>query len=269
MLTSDYIGMSRQPLRATRSGVTFSPWDLIVPIHTPAHFDFEHLVQEGSQTECMDDSDGSDLDAFGLSPLTSPDPSPPPSPIPPLEQLPTHLDLPLGIERTSSPSHCPTPAPRKVNKRKRSKNKGHANRRAKRARVQAGQRLEDYGVRPEASAKYVGKSKEAHCTFDGNRLQIASTGYVGIRGGRTATVYRLDQVTGAGSTYGFELHKWDGKYVFTSASSLLGSAFQNPNAHSRHSRTHYRRARRPPGGHHLGPGCHGCCKSTRGGTRSL
>lgn len=244
--------MATQSLRATRSGAPFSPWAM--PITPPADFNFERLLEEGLSRQCLGDIEDSES-AFSLSPLTSPEPSPEPSPaaspaftraeLPAYStpsspaavspaftcaELPgcstpsspaasptfTRAELP-GCSAPSSPeSLCANPAPAAV-KHKRNKKQGHANRRLKRAKLNETVRLDKLKARPRASAKYVMKSEAARSTFDSKGIRMATTGYVGVREGKTAVIYRLDQLVGDGSAFGFRVHAWNGRYATSSS----------------------------------------------------
>lgn len=48
-------------------------------------------------------------------------------------------------------------------------------------------------------------------SFEGGRIRVAKTGYVGVRETASGTTYRLADLVGSGSRYRFDLFEWDGR----------------------------------------------------------
>lgn len=147
----------------------------------------------------MEEGASDSEDPFGLSPLTSPAPTPPSSP---RAAQPLPLDLPLP--KTSQPTPA-TETPRASH----SKRQGHANRKRKRGQAKLGPA--EYTPRPKMQKKYTKSAVEAESEAAGEDFRIAKTGYMTARGLKSSTTYKLSELVGPGSRFGFELIEWDGQ----------------------------------------------------------
>lgn len=155
-----------------------------------ASLELQDMEEEASDSE----------DLFSLSPLTSPEPTPPSSPR--ATQPPLPLDLPLP--KTSQPTVATT-APRTSH----SKRQGHANRKRKRDKAKLGPA--EYTPRSQTRKKYAESAAEAGSEATGEDFPIAKTGYTAARGSNSSTAYKLDELVGPGSRFGFKLIEWDGR----------------------------------------------------------
>lgn len=89
----------------------------------------------------------------------------------------------------------------------RLKARSHAKRDKKKA-------LKSYVPKPRMSKaeKHVKNAPLLLSSFKPEKMPIASTGYIGLRGKKSpATVYSLDELVGPTSRFGFKLFEWDGR----------------------------------------------------------
>lgn len=207
----------------TRSGTSFASWDATSHVTSAnPEFDFNGLVlaslaRAGASLDGASDVDNGD-DPCGLSPLTTPDPSPSTSPsahavdLPPASPTsPSFFPSTAPPPPTSSTELDPPPSPaNKTTKFNREKKRGHRNRAKKRKR-QLHEDPAQYETRPSTKAKYVRGSIPTTTGFDSRTIAIAGTGYVSSKLPKSEKTYRLDELVGEASKFGFKLISWDGR----------------------------------------------------------
>lgn len=172
----------------------------------------------------------SDVDeAFGRSPLSSLSPSRssslgrqarPPSPdshevmlaSQPLPPEPTTSNEGHEVVGDPQPSvpHDSTTAP-PMQKKKGRKKHSHEHRRRQRQLVQATKALGSALPREKTLRKHVKPSNPIRSAMEGEKIRIASTGYIGVRQRKSSRVYTLEELTGKGSRFGLKLIEWDGR----------------------------------------------------------
>ncbi|EDR05474.1 uncharacterized protein LACBIDRAFT_329780 [Laccaria bicolor S238N-H82] len=98
-----------------------------------------------------------------------------------------------------------------------SKRQGHVNRNKKRQLERVLQkegnarRVENYKARPNIRKNHISDAVPLKTKFDSTKLSIASTGYVGIRGDGSTTLYTVDQLVGPHSRFQFDYVSWTGE----------------------------------------------------------
>jgi hypothetical protein len=70
----------------------------------------------------------------------------------------------------------------------------------------------DYSIRPATVKKHVAHADPVSTALNASDLPAASTGYTAVlEKTHGKKVYRLEELVGEGSKFGFELRQWDGK----------------------------------------------------------
>lgn len=219
----------------TRSGQTFSPWGGACVSPANPNFNLQRLLLDGIRRQHALSEAEEEHKPFGLSPLSSPEPSPCTSPKRSSENLPTIVpstapdslshpqppppNLPPGQSQKRGTAHYPTarhptmtadaPQSRKTQKRKlRSKAVSHANRLQKRQRVHELAPLG--GSQGRATKKHAAPSFPIKTAFESTDIPIVKTGYVALTQPKIAKAYTLEELVGEGSRLSFKLIRWDG-----------------------------------------------------------
>lgn len=235
---SDHVHLSC-PQVQTRSGAEFSCWDGPHVIATCPSFDFPELLKKSMDRAHAAERDDSGI--FSLSPLSSPEPSRPTSPASLPTSTPPFLNGLFSLSPLSSPepSRPPSPAsltqmtpplpqedspppnpsetltianhhhhPERVKKKKA---QSHACRNKKRAKAKQS-RFSPYESRPAVRAKYIDNATSIQTATSLESPPVASTAYVALDDRlRSKKTYRLEDVVGPTSKFGFVLQKWDGQ----------------------------------------------------------
>ncbi|KDR84206.1 hypothetical protein GALMADRAFT_43166, partial [Galerina marginata CBS 339.88] len=94
--------------------------------------------------------------------------------------------------------------PSRLSKRKARQKASSRRNRKKKKTTQDG-----YVPEPQLSKKQFSGSHVAATAYSAESFGIASTGYVGPRTNNASTTYRLDQLVGSHSRFGFRLQEWD------------------------------------------------------------
>jgi hypothetical protein len=183
------------------------PWFTPVAVFGPAaSTDFDDAIRQS-----MEAPPGYDLEDYDIEPVL-PGPilySPgPPSPISlPTASATTRKTLPTTSQHAPSKRGTTEMAYRKA--------KGKAQEKLKAQQRKQAAPYGGFNVLPSQVAKHIKKSGEPiQTSLDANDMPHASTGYLGLRNsGGPKRVFGLDELVGDNSAYGFELRKWDGRYV--------------------------------------------------------
>jgi hypothetical protein len=181
-----------------------------------ADFDFDSLLQHAIDAE---DGNGDDLEGYEIEPVVPvPDCLPlasstgPPTPVPPI--LP-HIPPPTPSSSTPAPTparsrHAP-PKPG-TNELAYRKAKGKAREKLKAKQRRDAAPYGDFVVKPRLVNKHIKKpDKSIRTRLNAMDMPHASTAYLGKRdSGGAKRTFRLEELVGEGSRYGFELRKWNG-----------------------------------------------------------
>jgi hypothetical protein len=181
-----------------------------------ADFDFDTLLLHAIDAE---DVNGDDLEGYEIEPVVPELDCPPfaSSTAPPAPTLP----IPPHIPQLASTSS--TPAPTSARSRHAPPKPGTNESAYRKARGKAREKLKakqrrdaapygDFVVKTRLIDKHIKKPEKSICTgLNTMDMPHASTGYLGKRdSGGAKRVFRLEELAGKGSQYGFELQKWDG-----------------------------------------------------------
>jgi hypothetical protein len=204
-------------LHQTRSGAEFSPWQLPVAVFAPAAsatFDFDKLLHRAINAEPDDDLEDYAIDPVidfplcespSLPPVASPIPLTPPS-------LPTPSTS-TSVNTIVPSRHAPPKPGTKEMAYRKAKGKAREKLKAQQRRDAAS--YGDFAVKPRLVNKHIRKPGPLiRTSIDAGNMPHASTAYLGMKdSGGACKVFQLDELVGGGSKYGFELRKWDGRWV--------------------------------------------------------
>jgi len=164
---------------------------------------------------------------FSLSPLSSPGSTPPSSPGPASQQLlltnveefqpqppiPPEVTTPSA---TASMSYPPTPSAAGTSNRQAKLKKGSKIRRNRdRAIKKASESFAAYQATSRLISRHIDGAQPISCKMTASELKnVASTGFVGLdNGSRSKTLYKLEDLVGDQSRFGFRLQHWRDGYV--------------------------------------------------------
>jgi hypothetical protein len=182
-----------------------------------ADFDFNALLHQAIDAE-RDDNIGN----YAIEPVVVDGiPLPPVSPGPPTTNATQYPATPAASQPAPSASIAATTARPSRHTPPKAGTAELAYRKAKgkaRERLKAQQRKDaapygNFAVKPHLVNKHLRKAEmPIRSTFNANDMPHTSTAYVGKQDSRGAgRVFRLEELVGRGSKYGFELRKWDGR----------------------------------------------------------
>jgi hypothetical protein len=181
-----------------------------------ADFDFDTLLQHAIDAE---DGNGDDLEDYEIEPVVSVLDCPPfaSSTGPPAPTLPIPPHTPPSTSTSSTPAptsarsrHAPPKPGTNESAYRKARGKAREKLKAKQRRDAAP--YGDFVVKTRLIDKHIKKPEKSIRTgLNAMNMPHASTGYLGKRdSGGAKRVFRLEELVGNGSQYGFELRKWDG-----------------------------------------------------------
>jgi len=190
-----------------------------VAVFTPAanaDFDFDALLGHAIGAKGSNDDD---LEGYEIDPVVpEPDCLPLASSMgPPGEAPPILPHIPPFTSATPTPAPTPTcsrHAPPKpgTNESAYRKARGKAREKLKAKQHRDSTSYGDFVVKPHLVNKHIKKlEKSIRTGLNAADMPHASTGYLGKQdSGGMRRVFRLEELIGKGSEYGFELRRWDG-----------------------------------------------------------
>ena len=218
----------------TRSGKSFSPWKAFGPAPN-AQLDFDELMYQSIIAECsaIDSTEGYEIEPMSpplhpvyldCSPFSSPTPLTPPPPSPlatPTESMPALslspsfpiLNHPAPPLATASKT-CPRSNRNRSAEALYRKCKGKKREKMKKQLEKAAAPYGYYAVKPSTVNKHIKRANPHRTSKNSEDLPHVRTAYLGTRDkGGSKQVFRLEEMVGSGSRFGFELKEWDGRCV--------------------------------------------------------
>ncbi|KAG6848471.1 hypothetical protein H0H93_016713 [Arthromyces matolae] len=195
----DWMPPAVENTRTTRSGAIFSAWQPVLPANP--QFSFESQLLESIREESRQL-----LDIFSLSPLSTPPTSRSSSPSPTHSQAvpvpsPGHVITSLSTSPFIDPPHpkqttLPDGKRKSPSKKRKDKQKGRERR--KRQRVDEAQTTVGATIRSTARAKYIAQSTPIETSVQSEKLEVSSTGYVGLKHHAPRRIFFFQEITGPG-----------------------------------------------------------------------
>jgi hypothetical protein len=196
----------------------FSPWAAPVAVFAPAstNFDFDSLLHQAIDAQHDDDLGDNEIEPVYLTSnlpgaTCPPDALPPTAPAPhapPLSQPEIHASMAPTSRRAP-----PKPGTAELAYRKA---KGKAREKVKAQQRKDAAQYGDFAVKPRLVNKHIKKSgRPIRTSLDASSMPHTSTSYLGAyHSPPLKKVFNAEELVGRDSPYGFELRKWDGRYVW-------------------------------------------------------